>query len=306
MRKKIFLQKGGQQNGHRLPVRAILLAAVALLILVVITPLITRQRAGKDAARKNASERGIVTKEIPKPQGAITESDGGRASSAEAPAGIRNEVPPTLERKPVEGAPTPQPGDKTLETAVASSPRTTVPPGPDQGWIEVKPDAPASAPPASGVPPVKDRKPGAAGTVGPDLASVPPKTPPASDPRTGGERPAGKWSKDAEKAKAKVGAVPSKASGKEAGNVAAPAGKTRFSVQVGLFKNRGNAEEMQRSLQKKGYDVVLKPSTHPNLGEVFVVQLKPVDDMGKASTLVEQIKHEEKVKPMVVKVPGNE
>lgn len=63
---------------------------------------------------------------------------------------------------------------------------------------------------------------------------------------------------------------------------------------------------MQQNLQKKGYQVVMKPTMHPKLGQIYVVQLTPVGDVRKASTLVEQIRNEERVKPIIVKVPQEE
>lgn len=76
-----------------------------------------------------------------------------------------------------------------------------------------------------------------------------------------------------------------------------------FSVQVGSFKEKHNAEEMRQSLQKKGYDVVIKSVEDPKLGALYVVQLQPVADVGKASTQMMQIKNEEKVKPVIKRVP---
>ena len=76
-----------------------------------------------------------------------------------------------------------------------------------------------------------------------------------------------------------------------------------FAVQLGSFKDRQNAEEMQQKLQKKGYPVILKPYNHPKLGAMYVVQLEAVQDESKASTQMVQIRNEEKVKPFIVRVP---
>jgi len=83
-------------------------------------------------------------------------------------------------------------------------------------------------------------------------------------------------------------------------------GAGAYSVQVGSFKDKQNADEMQKNLQKKGYNVTVKTTTHSKLGQLYVVQLQPVDNMGRASTLVEQIKHEEKVKPIIVRTDSGE
>ncbi|MBP8646601.1 MAG: SPOR domain-containing protein [Syntrophobacteraceae bacterium] len=83
-------------------------------------------------------------------------------------------------------------------------------------------------------------------------------------------------------------------------------GGTRlFTVQLGSFKERHNAEELKETFTKKGYSVVVKPLNHPTLGPLFVVQLEPVSDERKANTLMAQIRQESKIKPVIVRVaPG--
>jgi len=83
----------------------------------------------------------------------------------------------------------------------------------------------------------------------------------------------------------------------------ASGGKRMFTVQVGSFKDKQNAEELQQSLQKRGYNVVMKSSVNPKYGQLYVVQLTPVAEVSKASTMLEQIKNEEKVKPFIIQVP---
>lgn len=309
MRKKIFLQKGSQKSGHRLPVRAILLSAVCLLILVVITPLITRQRVGKDSSRKGSSERGIVMKEIPKPSDSSSDAEPGRTATTEvAPGGLQNEMPPAVDRKPVEGAPAPAKGDAVVDaTGTGKTPEQGgTPPGPNQGWIDMKAKGAQPMPPGvSDQSRNVDARPAPQAPAGQKVASVPPPAPPA-EVRKETTPPAPAKPKAAERKKEKERTPPPKETAKAPPKAAPASGKTLYSVQVGLFKSRGNAEEMLRNLQKRGYDVVLAPTKHPNLGDVFIVRLKPVDNMGKASTQVEQIKHEEKVKPIILKITGEE
>ena len=63
---------------------------------------------------------------------------------------------------------------------------------------------------------------------------------------------------------------------------------------------------MRKSLEQKGYKVQIRPRKDPKLGQLYVVQLAPVDNVSKASTLVEQVRREDKVQPFVVKVGPEE
>lgn len=79
-----------------------------------------------------------------------------------------------------------------------------------------------------------------------------------------------------------------------------------YIVQVGSFLVKENAESLQRQLKEKGYEVVLKSFNHQVLGPIHVVQLKPVNNASKASTLVSQVESEgQQVKPIIIKVPAN-
>lgn len=79
-----------------------------------------------------------------------------------------------------------------------------------------------------------------------------------------------------------------------------------YSVQVGSFKERSNALKLKKALVDKGYQVVIRQSHHPSLGPMHVVQLGPVPDMARASTLLEQVRMEEQVSPFLVHLPGEE
>ncbi|MBP8645577.1 MAG: tetratricopeptide repeat protein [Syntrophobacteraceae bacterium] len=79
-----------------------------------------------------------------------------------------------------------------------------------------------------------------------------------------------------------------------------------YIVQVGSFLDKDNAEILLRRLKEKGYDAVLKNFNHQFLGSVYVVQLKPVEEAAKASTLLAQVENEEQqIKPIIIKVPSN-
>ena len=108
---------------------------------------------------------------------------------------------------------------------------------------------------------------------------------------------------------AKVGASPS-ASGQqppEAGAEGAgqPEGPRTYTVQLGSFLDKENAEVLQQRLKRKGYDAVVKPYKHQVLGQLYVVQLKPVNDAEKASQLMMQVEKEGHGKAIIIEAPAN-
>ena len=108
---------------------------------------------------------------------------------------------------------------------------------------------------------------------------------------------------------AKVGAGPS-ASGQQPPEKAAPGvaqvdGPVIYTVQMGSFLDKDNAEDLQQRLRRKGYDAVVKPFKHQVLGELYVVQLKPVNDAEKASQLMMQVEKEGHGKAIIIEAPAN-
>lgn len=78
----------------------------------------------------------------------------------------------------------------------------------------------------------------------------------------------------------------------------------RYSVQYGSYVDEGTAEEVKNHLAKKGYDAVVKTRKHPMYGDVFVVQIRPVDSVSGANKMVNQLNGEIEDEPEVVKVPS--
>ena len=75
-------------------------------------------------------------------------------------------------------------------------------------------------------------------------------------------------------------------------------------VQVGTFKNKQEAEKLQKELQRKGITVVVKSSADPKSGQIYLVQTEPVDSMGMAATLCEQLKLVPHAKPKIIPMAG--
>lgn len=82
-------------------------------------------------------------------------------------------------------------------------------------------------------------------------------------------------------------------------------GPRAYIVQLGSFLDKENAEDLQQRLRRKGYDAVVKPFNHQVLGQLYVVQLKPVNDADKASRLMLQVEGEGHGKAIILEVPAN-
>jgi type IV pilus assembly protein PilF len=78
-----------------------------------------------------------------------------------------------------------------------------------------------------------------------------------------------------------------------------------YTVQLGSFLDKENAESLQQRLRLKGYDAVIKPFRHQVLGPLYVVQLKPVNDADKASELMMQVESEGHGKAIIIEAPAN-
>jgi type IV pilus assembly protein PilF len=87
---------------------------------------------------------------------------------------------------------------------------------------------------------------------------------------------------------------------------AATAGSSRqYIVQLGSFLDKENAELLQTRLQRKGHQAVVKPFRHQVLGDLFVVQLKPVRDPDEATRIMLQVEGEGHGKAIVIEVSGD-
>jgi cell division septation protein DedD len=321
-KKKIYVQKNPPKSktmsGSRSYLKLFLGAALGLVVLVVLAPFAIRYKADDGGVRKPAAEKGVVVREIPRPEPSIADrtslgpgmgggsaSDrdvkvgsipefksfpsspeaGGSTTPAETPAATDAKVKATEpDANGQQNASTPadtagsQPvSGSRVKTAAIPTGRSDAVSEKVQGPVQEKPKVPGST--SAGVPRQRD-----------DSASVLPVEPakPASHPTVS--------------AAAKP-AAPVDARKK---SPTATGGKTSYVVQVGSFKDKQHAEEMKQNLAKRGYEVVIKPLANSKLGQLYVVQTAPVAEESKASTLMTQIGHEERVKPVIVKVPADQ
>lgn len=360
MQRKVFLQRNMPKGKHSF-LKLFLWSAVALIVLVIITPLVTRHKGDKDASRKPIPEKsGMVVKEIPRsvipvaqnnPAPPVEQKAGGSPNEpqsapgpsavpeAKAPSAAQDvesaAAPPIEKNIQVDVSPSKTQADLDAQEKERAAELAMARPTFGQQVFNDSPQAPAAKP--SPVPPAAEKEKPAApagknerhpltgpGAKQQKMAAIQAAAQKATKPASGdGALFAQQASAAEKKANAKKAAEKKAAEKKAAEKKAeekklqkADAGKAdsekkvksgggSFAVQVGSFKEKQNAEEMQRSLEKKGYSVILKPVSNPKLGQLYVVQLQPVSDESKASTLMMQIRHEEKVKPVVIKLPGS-
>lgn len=308
MQKKIFLQKN-LQTGGRSHVKWLMWAAVALIVLVLVTPLLVRHKSPRDMTKKPAAEKGKVVKEIPRAPAETAEGQPAGTTMETPAVGNPADAPRTADLKQ------PVPAGTDVGTAnppAGGSDLLTGDPRKAPQWAE-PPRREVPAPPAAGVPaavqqPIqKDVRPEAKPA---DVPGKPKPAPGAVKPAPAGVKtaslPPGVAKEPAKEQSRPTSTVPGAATGQ---NIPpelmkhSASGKQMYCVQVGSFKDRKNADDMKGALARRGYSVNVTPSVHPKLGQLYVVTLKPVDNMGTASTQVEQIKHEERVKPIILKIP---
>jgi cell division septation protein DedD len=278
MKRKIFASK--QSTGFRSYLKFLLWAAIGLVVLVLFIPLTSRQKAGKEALKKPASERGMVVREIPKSLQPVAESP---VAEKAAPA----EVPKVADSKPAA-----TPDDKRSGVVTESAQPV------------VAKEKPAEIPPA--VPP----KPVAAEAAAKETQATPLKTPeptpaPTTEPKPKAVALAPVPDKPAKPAQTANGSVAaSSAAAQDKQKPTASERRKMYTVQVAAVKDKNAAEELQKALQKKGFSAAIKITGDPKQGQTYVLQLQPVDNMGKASTLLEQVKYVPQAKPTIITVPA--
>lgn len=274
-KKKIFVQKN-LRSRSRPHMKVLLWAAAAVIILVIATPLILHQKNVKES-KKPASEKGLVVKGIPK-------ASGPPSDNAAQPEGMNDEYPKGPGSAPgavVDSTGPNRPGMDELSKALTQTP----PPVSDLKPKD-QPAASSSDEPLQTEHPVAKKPEPAA----PSIADLGQKTASAGPaPKAQMKAPAGAGRSDAVGGNKKV--IPA-------------GGKVMYSVQVGSFKDKKTADEMQKNLRKKGYECEVTASADPKSGQPYVVRLQPVGELRKASTLLEQVKQEQRVqKPVIVQLP---
>ena len=310
MKKKIFVSKDSR-SGFRSYLKFLLWAAIGLIVLVLFIPLTSRQKSGKEALKKPASERGVVVKEIPKSLQPIAESisrgQGGAGEPSKAADSKPTAPPDGKSAADLSATPSPAPiKEKPLtDTAPATPKAETAAPGAAKSVSgrPGSPESPAATPAAKEVQtvakvseaPTKEMQASASKKPEPATSPAPETKAKAVASASAPEKPT--------KSAATVAPPPAATSDSHAQPSAN--GRKMYAVQIATLKDKQSAEELKTTLQKKGFEVVMKTINDPKQGQSYNLQLQPVDNIGKANTLMEQVKYVPKVKPTIVPVPSS-
>lgn len=291
-------------------------AAIGLLFLVVITPILTKRGGERRIAEKVTPEKGMVMKGIPRsspydspaeePQeGAKTAQvskdggvDGGSGATPTAPVSEAVKSIPATPQGPPMAVTGNEPGRSAPEPGV------TAPAMPAPGQVQTAAVTTPQARPEQTLPAE-----GNVQTQQPVTAAADANAPPATAAVPAGPKPSPTMQASAP-AKPKVAAPPAKppatAAAVGSASASAGAGATKYVVQIGSFSQRENADGIQQQLLKKGYEVMVRTITHEKFGRLYIVQLAPVYDANKAQSLVSKVKQEANVQPMVIKLPTDQ
>lgn len=305
MEKRIFIKKGQKTGSGRSYFKLLMWSVAALIILILLIPLGTRKKNGVDSTPKQTPEKGVVFKEIPKSPASPLEEE-------KQPDGIPGFIPFDKSPEAVDSSR----GKSLSESQPAGNSLLSLEKATEAGQLAGKSDTPSDVQQKEAVDKV---------TLPDDAVSQPSRgakaaplkeqTPQVDKPAEASQKALDKGAPANSTRRLAKAAVLSPKTTKPAGTDGASpseaakaptAGSLMYSVQVGSFKEKSNAEEMRRNLQSKGYTVQVKSRKDPKLGQLYVVQLSPVPNLSKASTLVEQIRREDKVKPFIVKVQAGE
>lgn len=279
----------------------LLWAAVALLVLVVIIPLTSRQKPPKELSKKPAADRGAVVKEIPKAPQPIAESVATRRQD-----GV-SEKPITEEPKKAGEAPPTPPSSDTSQAVKQIIPKEKAPPAQVPAsemaprMVEAPPASPAPEPVAKtqgGTTVSKPTQPPVAAPSAPQQPSAPDAVS-SQKPKTAALQPSTQAPKTPS---TQAQNTPPASSGSK--QTTPGSTKGLYAVQVASFTDKAGAEEMKKNLEKKGYKPELKTVGNPKEGQKYIVLLPPVDNQSKAYTQLEQVKYIPKAKPSIVPVSG--
>lgn len=291
-------------------------AAIGLLFLVVITPILTKRGGERRIAEKVTPEKGMVMKGIPRsspydspaeePQegvktAQVSKQGGVDAASAVTPVSPASEAVKSIPAAP-QGAPTAVTGSESGKSLL--EPAVTAPATPATGQVQTAALTTPQARPEQALPAE-----GNVQTQQPVTAAVDANAPPTTAAVPASAKPSPTMQASAP-AKPKLAAPPAKppAAATAAGPASASvgAGATKYVVQIGSFSQRENADGIQQQLLKKGYEVMVRTITHEKFGRLYIVQLAPVYDANKAQSLVSKVKQEANVQPMVIKLPTDQ
>jgi cell division septation protein DedD len=78
-----------------------------------------------------------------------------------------------------------------------------------------------------------------------------------------------------------------------------PLGKSFYAVQLGIFRNEGNAQTLASGLREKGYDAFVHPNVAKDGSSFYRVLVSRQEDRKAAEKLAEEIRSKEKIETTV-------
>lgn len=293
MRRKVFLKKNPQSGDDRPSHSKLLLwAALGLMVLVLVVPLLTRKATHITNPNPAAMQKGTLFAKIPKAASLKAEKQAMQYAGMNPIPIPQHAIPaPAVTASQVQAdtggagaAPLKQTAGQQASLAVtATIPTPSVSTGAEKDSAEQTPTAPATF--AASTPPVQ---PDSSAAVSGTLRPVPA---PAVAVAAHAKR----------KTPVKMAAAaPRKHRSKV--EKAAPRRGWEYIVQVGCFHDPRNADNLRKTLVKKGYDAVIKPYRHPTLGLLHIVELRPIHKLAIAKSMLDAIQKTTRSKPILIRV----
>jgi cell division protein FtsN len=328
MDKRAFLSRNSRKNNTFSYLKALMAAGVTFILLMVLVPLMTNHKA-KAPSKKPNSDRGVVVKEIPRSeavedasssQNALTDTTASapqkpalgeqlQSSKAEAPLQTSIFEKPASLPTEMNGSSNPEAtsGKKGPFPAVSSAPaaspvkdQTALTPPVSQDPSKVRSEAQPPSTAQAVVQKQKNQAKAATPPSGQALEQGGKESPAARKP----EKQALAVATPAVKQKElSVPASTAKEQKPDSERPKSDKGKStlQYVIQLGAYQSRENAEMQQESFRKKGYTVNIRSHYDYQKGQLYLVQLEPVGDIGKANSMMSRIK-QEGMNPIMLKV----
>ncbi len=292
MRRKVFVKKNPQSGGRPSHSKLLLWAALGLMVLVLVVPLLTRKATHIPTPKPVAMQKGTLFAKIPKAASLKAEKQAMQyAGMKPIPIPQHGTPAPAVTASQVQAdtggtgaAPLKQTAGQQASLAVtAAIPTPSAATGAGKDSAEQTPSAPATF--AASTPPVQ---PVSSAAVSGTLQPVP--APAAAAVAHAKQKTPVKLAEAApRKHRSKV-------------EKAAPGRGWEYIVQVGCFHDPRNADNLRKKLVKKGYDAVIKPYRHPTLGLLHIVELRPIHKLSLAKSMLDAIQKTTRSKPILIRV----
>jgi tetratricopeptide (TPR) repeat protein len=237
---------------------------------------------------------------------AVSAADAGETAKAPSGAEPANEAPRKSADVPVageSGATAPVKNEPGFSGADAPAPATALSSASDAGMSASR----EAATPAAKAPEAaagEDKAPGTEAVLKDSESTAAPSTSASAEPvatQASAESPeVSQTLETSEAPESEASSEESTSSSVGAGSAPA-SGKMNYSVQAGIFRSEQNAKKVRDRLESRGYPVVLKSVPSRTYGVMYKVLIDPAGGAEEARKLMERIRTEEKLEPLLLK-----